>query len=92
MIEAPLFLVLFPVAVIWVVWMIFFLANDPSEEFRQLQHHEFLGPGGPDDPFARDQDDGRPPGMHPARVDEAELRKLPSRGKRGHDVSPLDAF
>jgi hypothetical protein len=55
MIEAPLILVLFPVAVIWLVWMIVFLANDPSEEFRHLQHHEFLGPGGPDDPFAPDQ-------------------------------------
>ena len=59
MIEAPLFFVLFPVAVIWLVWMIVFLANDPSEEFRHLQHHEFLGPGGPDDPFARDQDEDR---------------------------------
>ena len=57
MIEAPLILVLFPVTVIWLVWMILFLANDPSEELRHLQHHELLGPGGPDDPFARDQDE-----------------------------------
>lgn len=59
MIEAPLILVLFPVTLIWLVWMIVFAANDPSEEFRHLQHHEFLGPGGPDDPFARDQDEDR---------------------------------
>ena len=54
MIEAPLILVLFPVTVAWLVWMIVFLANDPDEEIRQVKHHQFLGPGGPDDPFADD--------------------------------------
>jgi hypothetical protein len=54
MIEAPLILVAFPVAVVWLVWMIFFLANHPGEEIRSVQRHQFLGPGGPDDPFADD--------------------------------------
>jgi hypothetical protein len=30
------------------------LANDPGEEIRKAKHHQFLGPGGPDDPFADD--------------------------------------
>jgi hypothetical protein len=30
------------------------LANDPAEEIRQTKRHRFLGPGGPDDPFAND--------------------------------------
>jgi hypothetical protein len=38
----------------WSVWMVFFLAKDPSEEIRQTKHLQFLGPGGPDDPFADD--------------------------------------
>ena len=59
MLEGSLILVLFPVTVIWLVWMIVFLANDPTEEFRRLQHHEFLGPGGPVDPFARAPDEVR---------------------------------
>ena len=54
MIEAPLILVLFPATVAWLVWMIFFFANDPGEEIRHVKHHQFLGPGGPDDPFAND--------------------------------------
>jgi hypothetical protein len=54
MIEAPLILVCFPLAVAWLVWVIFFLANDPDEEIRHVKRHQFLGPGGPDDPFAAD--------------------------------------
>lgn len=54
MIEAPLILVAFPLTVAWLVWMILFLANDPSEEIRHAKRHQFLGPGGPDDPFAED--------------------------------------
>ena len=54
MIEAPLLIVLFPLTLVWLVWMIVFLANDPTEEIRQTKHHRFLGPGGPDDPFADD--------------------------------------
>jgi hypothetical protein len=45
------FLPLFPVSLIW---MALFLANDPAEEIRHSKHHQFLGPGGPDDPFAGD--------------------------------------
>jgi hypothetical protein len=54
MIEAPLILVCFPLTVAWLIWMIFFLANDPGEEIREVKHYQFLGPGGPDDPFADD--------------------------------------
>lgn len=53
MIAAPFVLfVLFTLA--WLVWVILFLANDPAEEIRRTPHHQFLGPGGPDDPFAGD--------------------------------------
>ena len=45
MIEAPLILVGLPFAVAWLVWMVFFLADDPSEEIRHVKHHQFLGPG-----------------------------------------------
>jgi hypothetical protein len=31
-----------------------FLANDPGEEILHARHDRFLGPGGPDDPFAND--------------------------------------
>jgi hypothetical protein len=31
-----------------------FLSNDPGEELRRVKRHQFLGPGGPDDPFAND--------------------------------------
>jgi hypothetical protein len=51
---AALLILVFPVALAWLVWMVFFLANDPSEEIRQTTHLQFLGPGGPDDPFADD--------------------------------------
>ena len=51
---AALLILLFPVALAWLVWMVFFLANDPSAEIRQTKHLRFLGPGGPDDPFADD--------------------------------------
>jgi hypothetical protein len=54
MIAAPLILVLFPFTLAWLVWMVFFLANHPSEEIRQTKRLQFLGPGGPDDPFAND--------------------------------------
>jgi hypothetical protein len=53
MIAAPLIL-LFPFRLAWLVWMAFFLANHPSEEIRQTKRHQFLGPSGPDDPFADD--------------------------------------
>jgi hypothetical protein len=49
---AALLIVLLPFALVWLVWMVFFLANDPSEEIRHTRHDQFLGPGGPDDPFA----------------------------------------
>jgi hypothetical protein len=49
-----LLIVLFPFALAWSVWMVFFLANDPREEILHARHDQFLGPGGPDDPFAND--------------------------------------
>jgi hypothetical protein len=54
MIEGALFLVLLPFMIAWFVWMVFFLANDPGDEIRHAKRHQFLGPGGPDDPFAND--------------------------------------
>jgi hypothetical protein len=36
------------------IWGSEFLANDPAEEIRRTKRHQFLGPGGPDDPFAGD--------------------------------------
>jgi hypothetical protein len=51
---AALLIVVFPVALAWLTWMVIFAANDPSEEIRHAKHHRFLGPGGPDDPFAND--------------------------------------
>jgi len=51
---AGLYIVLFLLSPVWLIWMIIFLANDPSEEIRQTKRHQFLGPGGPDDPFAND--------------------------------------
>jgi hypothetical protein len=51
---AALLIVLVPFALAWLVWMVFFVANDPGEEIRHAKHHQFLGPGGPDDPFAND--------------------------------------
>jgi hypothetical protein len=53
MIAAPLIL-LFLFIPVWLVWVAMFLANDPVEEIRQTKRHQFLGPGGPDDPFAND--------------------------------------
>ncbi len=38
----------------WLIWMGGFLANGPAEEIRRTKRHRFLGPGGPDDPFADD--------------------------------------
>jgi hypothetical protein len=43
-----------PLALTWLVWMVFFLANGPDEEILHARRHRFLGPGGPDDPFAND--------------------------------------
>jgi hypothetical protein len=51
MIAAPLMLV-------GMLWLGEFLANDPAEEIRATKRHQFLGPGGPDDPFADDPLDG----------------------------------
>ena len=51
---AGLYLVLILLSPIWLIWMVVFLANDPSEEIRQTKRHRLLGPGGPDDPFAGD--------------------------------------
>lgn len=51
---AGLYLILFLLLPVWLIWMVIFLANHPSEEIRQTKRHRFLGPGGPDDPFAGD--------------------------------------
>ena len=42
------------IAPLLLIWMGEFLANGPSEEIRRAKRHQFLGPGGPDDPFAGD--------------------------------------
>ena len=57
MIAAPLIL-LFLFMVVGMLWLGEFLANDPAEEIRATKRHQFLGPGGPDDPFANDPFDG----------------------------------
>jgi hypothetical protein len=77
MIEAPLILVAFPVAVVWLVWMIFFLSNHPGDEILSVQRHQFLGPGGPDDPFANDPYDRLPVPQHaqPDRQPEHDQRE-----------------
>ena len=49
-----LLIALLPLFPVWLVWMALFLANDPAEGIRKAKHHQFLGPGGPDDPFADD--------------------------------------
>jgi hypothetical protein len=57
MIAAPLIL-LFLFMLVGMLWLGEFLANDPAEEIRATKRHQFLGPGGPDDPFANDPFDG----------------------------------
>lgn len=49
-----LLIVSVPLALGWLVWMAFFVANDPEEEILHARRDRFLGPGGPDDPFAND--------------------------------------
>jgi hypothetical protein len=53
MVAAVLF-VPFLLVLVWLVWFALFLANDPVEGILQTKRHQFLGPGGPDDPFAHD--------------------------------------
>jgi hypothetical protein len=53
MIAAPVIL-LFLFALVALLWLGMFLANDPADEIRATKRHQFLGPGGPDDPFADD--------------------------------------
>ena len=50
----PLFVILLLLSPIWLIWMILFFANSPVDEILRTKRHEFLGPGGPDDPFAND--------------------------------------
>jgi hypothetical protein len=59
MMAAPLIL-LFLFTVVAVVWLVLFLDNDPAEEILATKRHEFLGPGGPDDPFRDDPYDDYP--------------------------------
>jgi hypothetical protein len=51
---AGLYIVFLLLSLVWLVWMIMFLANHPDEEIRKTKRHRLLGPGGPDDPFAND--------------------------------------
>ena len=46
------FIVMFPIALAWVMWALLFLAEDPAEEIWETKFHQFLGRGGPDDPLA----------------------------------------
>jgi hypothetical protein len=48
-----LFLVFLLAVPFLVIWGGEFLAHDPAEEVRRTKQYEFLGRGGPDDPFAR---------------------------------------
>jgi hypothetical protein len=44
---------LFPPA--WLIWVVAItFLSDPVEETLHVKHRQFLGPGGPDDPFAGD--------------------------------------
>jgi hypothetical protein len=56
---AALLIVLIPFGLAWLAWMVFFVDNDPTEEILHAKHHQFLGPGGPDDPFADDPYDDK---------------------------------
>jgi hypothetical protein len=38
-------------------WLVVLLSNRPGEAIRSVQRREFLGPGGPDDPFADEYHD-----------------------------------
>jgi hypothetical protein len=49
---AGLYIVFLLGSLVWLVWMVIFLANHPSEEIREVKRHQLLGPGGPDDPYA----------------------------------------
>jgi hypothetical protein len=48
-------LLLIPLAILVVAWWIVLAAathGRPTQGLVRVRHHEFLGPGGPDDPFA----------------------------------------
>ena len=47
-------IVLFVFTVVALPWLGLFSANDPTEEILATTRHQFLGPGGPDDPFRDD--------------------------------------
>jgi hypothetical protein len=53
MIAAPVIL-LFLFTLVGLFWLGIFLDNDPAEEIRATKRHQFLGQGGPDDPFRDD--------------------------------------
>ena len=58
----PLGLVLAPLIVVAVVWWIGAAAvthGSPSDVVLRTKHMQFLGPGGPDDPFADEEADER---------------------------------
>jgi hypothetical protein len=53
MVAAPVIL-LFLFTIVALLWLVMFLENDPAEEIRAAKRHQFLGQGGPDDPFKDD--------------------------------------
>ena len=66
-------LLLIPLAVLVVVWWAVLAAatrGRPAERLIRVRHHELLGPGGPDDPFA------------PAARGEAQGTALPTQRPR----------
>jgi hypothetical protein len=50
---APLILLLLLIPA-WVIWVVLLFASGPTGAILRTPRHEFLGPGGPDDPFAND--------------------------------------
>jgi hypothetical protein len=56
---AAFFILAFLLTLGWLIWVAAFLANGPVEKIYGTKRHQFLGPGGPDDPFANDPFDDR---------------------------------
>jgi hypothetical protein len=66
-------------AVIFSAWFVLLLAIHSTEAFRRAPHREFLGPGGPDDPFTvrvvREVDDQLPRRRERARTVSVERQR-----------------
>jgi hypothetical protein len=77
-------LLIVPLAVVGVVWWIALGAATPgrrTDPFIRVRHREFLGPGGPDDPFASAAP-GRPHGTE-LEPDHREPRQPTSGAPHG---------